>query len=108
MMAKMQDYNGEAIRFITVEDDNEALNVISQTQNRVEAVIVEVDPDKEIGELSIKYIKTRENFERIPILAVTKTEQASAIAKKQRADEVLSFDTPPAVYKKTIDKLIGR
>jgi len=108
MMAKMQDYNGEAIRFITVEDDNEALKVISQTQNRVEVVIVEVDPDKEIGELSIKYIKTREYFERIPILAVTKTEQASAIAKKQRADEVLSFDTPPAVYKKTIDKLIGR
>ena len=87
---------------------DEALNVISQTQNRVEVVVVEVDTEKEIGELSLKYLKTRENFERIPVLAVTNNEQANTVAKKQRADEVLAFDTPPAVYKKTIDKLIGR
>jgi diguanylate cyclase (GGDEF)-like protein len=108
LMGKMEGYNGEAIRFITAADDDEALNVISQTQNRVEVVVVEVDTEKEIGELSLKYLKTRENFERIPVLAVTNNEQANTVAKKQRADAVLAFDTPPAVYKKTIDKLIGR
>jgi diguanylate cyclase (GGDEF)-like protein len=85
---------------------NEALRVISQYHSDIRIIILEMNiPDKD-SEQILRYIKSREGFSNLPIIAVADTKENSNIAKVLGADEVLMFDSPDEEYKAAINRLV--
>ena len=98
--------NGK-FQIITALNDDDALCQISRYHSLIRVILLEVDQENGRGLLVVKYMKNRESFARIPIVVIAKDEESCKQAKKLGADEALMKDTPPAIYKKTINKLIG-
>ncbi|QFJ54794.1 GGDEF domain-containing protein [Pseudobutyrivibrio xylanivorans] len=107
---KMNELRSElSSRFhiIRADNDNKALYYLSRYHKQIEFAVIKINDRIDLGELVLKYIKTREGFAKIPVLAVTETKSQAIIAKKLQADEALEVEAPDAVYKKTVQKLIG-
>ena len=101
--------NDEGHRFdiVVAKDDDEILRDISEYQKYLKIIIIELDLEMGMGVFALKYLKTREGFSEIPILAVVNNEKDYMLAKELNVDDVLDQKTPNPVFKKTIDKLIG-
>ncbi|GEM_PF-855086 len=106
-LKEIYEQKNERFQIITAVNDDDALCQISRYRNLIRLVLLEVDQESGRGLLVLKYLKSRESFARIPVIVVSKTEDSSKKAKKIGADVVLMKDTPTAVYKKTINKLVS-
>ena len=95
----------ERFKVFVSESENEALSCISQYRDSVALVVVEVNERTQEGELIIKYIKSRERFSGISILAVALNHLGERVARQLGADEVLLTSAPEEVFKETICKL---
>lgn len=90
----------------TVNNVEDALRSISQYRSRIQAVVVDMDVELESDGMIIRYIKSREGFAGIPVLAVASTDEASRKARKLGADKVHKSEVSLEKLKTTITKLI--
>ena len=88
-------------------DNDEAIGYVSQYHNDIKMVVIELNNVSLMGSLAIKYIKEREIFSSIPVLAVVDTDEGYSLAEKLGADRVLRTDTPNEIFAITIKELSG-
>ena len=102
-------YRNENDRFeiLSAFTADDGLRYISQYHSLIRLIVLETYLENRESEIVINYVKTREGFNRLPILAVADTEENSYMAKDLGADEVLMTDTPKEVYRDIIGNLIG-
>ena len=103
---KLKEYEGERFEILSAASDDEALSIISLYHNQMKMVFVEVNEETGFGTLTLTYLKKRESFKNIPILAVTKTPNDEANARELGADEVLRYDSTDEAFGKVINSLI--
>ncbi|MBR1622725.1 MAG: hypothetical protein IJ675_02285, partial [Pseudobutyrivibrio sp.] len=104
--SKLYKEESQHFDIISARTDKEALSYISQYHNNISIIFLEMDAIDDC-EMVLRYIKTREGFANIPVLAVASSEENGKRAKELGADEVLLENSPDALYKKTVHKLIG-
>lgn len=102
-------FRGEGDRFeiLHVSNDDEALCNVSRYHDKIKIILMEVDVDTGLGVFLLKYLKKREGFSDIPLLAVVNTKKAYAMAEELQATEVISSDEPDEKFNKTITRLIN-
>ena len=102
-------YRGENDRFdiLSAFSENDALRYISQYHSQIKIILLEMNLENHGSETILRYVKTREGFMRLPILAIADCEENSYLAKDLGADEVLMFDTPVDVYRTMIEQMTG-
>lgn len=99
---------GERFHVIHCPNDDEAILVVSQYHNQIKIIMIELDIDEGLGVFAIKYLKQRESFADIPVIAIVNTKKAENYAKELNADEVLAMDLPDEEFHKTVTRLSGR
>ncbi|SHI94905.1 GGDEF domain-containing protein [Pseudobutyrivibrio xylanivorans] len=99
---------GEGDRFgvIHAANDDDVIRDISRYHDDIKIIMLEVDVETGTGVFVLKYLKKREGFAKIPVIAVVNTQKAAAMAEELSADAVISSDEPDSVFKETIDKCI--
>ena len=99
----------ESPRFdiLTSNDNDETIGYISQYYRDIKLVVIELNDKTMAGDLAIRYIKEREIFSSIPVLAVVETKDAVSLAKELGADRVLMTDEPNEIFSITITELSG-
>lgn len=102
-------FKEESDRFdiLPCNDNDEAIGYISQYHNNIKIVVVEVNDESLMGGLAIRYIKEREVFRSIPVLAVVSNDDTISLAKEFGADAVLKTDDPNETFALTIKELSG-
>ena len=101
--------NDESGRFdiIIAKNDDEALYYISEYHRNIKIIFMELNKETGLGVFVLKYLKMREGFSDIPVLAVVNSERDFDLAKELGIQEILDMDTPNPVFKKTIDRMLG-
>ena len=97
---------GSTFDIISTRTDKETLSYVSQYHNYIKIILLEMDIMDDF-EMVVKYIKTREGFADIPVLAVAEAEEDVRHAKELGVDDALMYSTPEAIFVKTIRNLIG-
>ena len=102
-------FSEESDRFdiLSCDDNDEAIGYISQYHNRIKLIVAEVSGEGLTGGLAIKYVKEREIFRSIPVLAVVRNEDTVSLAREYGADKVLTTDAPNETFALTIKELSG-
>lgn len=98
--------DADRFEIVRTHNEDEALRYISQYHEKLELVEVDMSLVDESG-IIIKYLKKRESFMKIPILAMASSPEESFQAKELGADEVLMIDSTDEMYQQTIKRLIG-
>ena len=101
-------YDGEEDRFKIVYSTNDDATIrdISRYRNEIKIVMVEVDTAAGLGMLVLKYLKRREGFAKLPVIAIVETHRDADIAKELLADAIIGSDEPDAKFREMIDSLI--
>lgn len=97
----------ERFDILACNDNDEAIGYVSQYHNGIKMVVIELNNESLMGSLAIRYIKEREVFSSIPVLAVVDADDAISLAKELGADKVLKTDTPNEIFSITIKELSG-
>ncbi|SOC14701.1 diguanylate cyclase (GGDEF) domain-containing protein [Pseudobutyrivibrio ruminis DSM 9787] len=97
--------DADRYEIVRTHNEDEALRYISQYHEKLELVEVDMSLVDESG-IIIKYLKKRESFMKIPILAMASSPEESFQAKELGADEVLLIDATEEIYQQTIKRLI--
>ncbi len=102
-------FKEESDRFdiLSCRDNDEAIEYISQYHNNIRIVVVEVNDENLSGGLVIRYIKEREIFRSIPVMAVVSNDDTISLAKEFGADKVVKTDEPNEIFALTIRELSG-
>ena len=95
----------DKFEIVKTYNEDEALRHISQYHEHLELVVVNMSLADESG-IIIKYLKKRESFTHVPILAVVSSPEESFPAKELGANEVVMNDSTDEVYKQTIKRLV--
>ena len=103
---KLREYESERFEILVAASDDEALCLISQYHRQISLILVEVNEKSDFGTFMMKYMRQRESFKSIPILAVVKTSNEEAMAKELGADKVVKYDSKDEVFGKAINELI--
>lgn len=104
---KLKKNKGETFDIISAASDNDALCSISQYRKQLKLVLLEVNEDNEFGISTIKYMKQRESFNNIPILAVVKSPEGGKLAKELGANSVLMYTSSDEQFRDAIDSLVS-
>ena len=101
-------YDGEEDRFKIVYSNNDdaAIRDISRYRNGIKIIMVEIDTAAGLGMLVLKYLKKREGFAKVPVIAIVETHRDAEIAKELQADVIIGSDEPDAKFREMIDSLI--
>ncbi len=101
-------YAAEGNRFdiVAAFNNDDALRMISQYHRQIKIIILEINVEHNLGEIVLKYIKTRQGFAKLPVLAVAMDQEASFLAHDLGADEVIMKDSSDEEYKRIINQLI--
>jgi hypothetical protein len=105
-LAKLGDDSDEYL-YKVVSDVDESIRTISQYRENIKAIVVNMDVEMESDGIILRYIKTREGFSNIPVLAIASTDEEARKAKKLGANKVQKSDLAPEKYRNTINKLIS-
>ena len=102
-------FEGEGDRFevIHANNDDDVIRNISRYHDGVKIIMLEVDVETGTGVFVLKYLKKREGFAKIPVIAVVKTKKAAAMAEELNADAVLDSDEPDSRFRETIDRCLS-
>lgn len=95
----------DEFEIVKTHNEDEALRYISQYHEHLELVAVNMSLVDESG-IIIKYLKKRESFTHVPILAVASSPEESFQAKELGSDEVIMIDSEDELYKEAVNKLI--
>ncbi|SDI22188.1 diguanylate cyclase (GGDEF) domain-containing protein [Pseudobutyrivibrio sp. 49] len=104
---KLKEFKGEEFEILSAASDSDALCVISQYHKQLKLVLLEVNEENEFGVLTMKYMKQRESFNRIPILAVVKSQEGERIAKEWGADKVVMYTSTDEEFGDAINTLVS-
>ncbi len=91
---------------ISSSNEKDILRCICQYHENVAIAILEMDEINEF-KMVLKYLKTREGFSKIPVLAIAAYENEMKEAKNLGADEVILSNAPYEQYKVILRKLIS-
>ena len=105
-LAKIGD-DCEDFLYKVVSDVDESIRTISQYRDNIKAIILDMAVEMEADGIITRYIKTREGFSNIPVLAIASTDEEARKAKKLGANKVQKSDAPVEKYRSTIKKLIN-
>ena len=105
-LAKLGDDSDEYL-YKVVSDVDESIRTISQYRENIKAIVVNMAVEMESDGIILRYIKTREGFSNIPVLAIASTDEEARKAKKLGANKVQKSDLAPEKYRNTINKLIS-
>ena len=97
----------ESFDILTCNDNDEAIGYISQYYKDVKLMVVELNNESLMGGLAIRYVKEREIFSNIPVIAVVDADDAISLAKEFGADRVLKTEDPNEKFAITIRELSG-
>jgi CheY-like chemotaxis protein len=97
----------ERFDILACNDNDEAIGYVSQYHNEIKMVVIELNNESLMGSLAIRYIKEREIFSSIPVLAVVDKDEAIPLAEELGADRVLKTETPNEIFAITIKELSG-
>lgn len=92
--------------YYTVTEIEDAIRSISQYHEHLKAIVIDMEVEMETDGFIISYLKSREGFASIPVIAVASTDEASRKAKKLGADKVHKSDMGLDKYRSSITKLI--
>lgn len=103
-------FEGEGAHFhiLHTTNDDQAICRLSQYQEQVKIILTGIDIEKGTGLFLLKYIKKREGFSNIPVLAIVNNQKDAAFARELKADEVISIDSSDQEFKKAISKLVDK
>ncbi len=104
---KLKEYKGDVFEILSAASDYDALCTISQYHKQLKLVLLEVNEENEFGTLTMKYMKQRESFNKIPILAVVKTLEGEKLAKELGVDKVLMYNSSDKEFGEAINTLVG-
>ena len=104
---RLRAHEEERFDILSAASDNDALCTISRYHNQMKLVLLEINEDSDFGRLTLTYIKKRESFKNIPILAVYRTPGEETTAKELGADELVRYDSDDATFGISIKKLIS-
>lgn len=105
-LAKIGD-DCEDYLYKVVSDVDESFRTISQYRDNIKAIILDMAVEMEAEGIITRYIKTREGFSNIPVLAIASTEEEVKKAKKLGANKVQKSDAPVDKIRTTIKKLVS-
>lgn len=105
-LAKIGD-DCEDFLYKVVSDVDESFRTISQYRDNIKAIILDMAVEMEADGIITRYIKTREGFSNIPVLAIASTDEEARKAKKLGANKVQKGDAPVEKYRTTIKKLVS-
>ena len=88
-------------------NDDEAIGYISQYHDDIKLMVAEFSNESLMGDLAIKYVKERDIFSSIPVIAVVDNDDAIPLAREYGADRVLKTETPNEIFALTIKELSG-
>ncbi|SFH86271.1 diguanylate cyclase (GGDEF) domain-containing protein [Pseudobutyrivibrio sp. OR37] len=97
---------GDNYEILVAASDSEALCTISQYRKNIKIIFLEMNETNEFGMLTLTYLKKRESFKNIPILAVVKKQREADMAYEMGADAVVQCDSEDDVFKKEISRLV--
>ncbi|SDB51550.1 diguanylate cyclase (GGDEF) domain-containing protein [Pseudobutyrivibrio sp. YE44] len=103
---RMYAAEGERFDIVTALTNDDALRTISQYHNQIRIILLEVDKERGLGDTVLKYIKNRQSFASIPVLALAMDQESSFLAHDFGADEVIMIDSPDEEYRRIIDSLV--
>lgn len=98
----------DRFEIFTSDNDDKAIQYLSQYLSYVRIVVLEINDDTMAGALVLKYVKNRERFNSIPILAVVRNEEGADTAKALGADEIITVGEPNESFRDAIGRLSGR
>ncbi|SDI22294.1 diguanylate cyclase (GGDEF) domain-containing protein [Pseudobutyrivibrio sp. 49] len=103
-------FEGEGDRFdiIHATNDDEVIRNISRYRDGIKIIMLEVNAGTGSGVFVLKYLKKREGFAKIPVIAVVNTQREAAMAEDLQADAIIGTDEPDSKYKETIDKCLNK
>ncbi|WP_170830829.1 GGDEF domain-containing protein [Pseudobutyrivibrio sp. ACV-2] len=107
-VARLFEEEGKRFHVIHAANDDEALRVVSRYHDQIKIIMIELDIDEGLGVFAIKYLKQRESFAKIPVIAVVNTKKAEAYAKELKADDILAMDLPDEEFHNAVTRLSGR
>jgi diguanylate cyclase (GGDEF)-like protein len=87
--------------------DDEVISCISQYEGSVRLIVVEMRDDADVGILVLKYVKERERFNHIPVLAVCCGDESRKLAVRMGADRVMNSEDSLDLLKNNIGELGG-
>ena len=96
----------DRFEILCAASDDEALSIISQYHNQMKLVFLEINKQSDFGFLTLKYVKKRESFKNIPILAVVSSQEEEELARKLGADEVAMYTSDDEVFGSLVKKLV--
>ncbi len=97
----------DRFEIFSTDSEDDAIEYISQYHDMVRLIVVEVGGVGKSGEFVFRYLKERERFSVIPVIAVVVSDEGRALAWELRADAILSPVDPVAVFKKKATELSG-
>lgn len=100
-------YRGESEKFniLVSTSENEVLRNMSQYHSQIKILFLEMDAINNFG-LVLRYLRNRESFFNIPILAVASSEDDAKAAKELGADEVVMKSASDELYKAAMKRLV--
>lgn len=102
----LYDNEKERFRIFDAASDDEAIQYLSQYHEHVKLIVAELNVENGLGEMTIKYAKTREKFDSVPVLAVVSDTRGEELSKELGADRVLSTSEPGEAFKAAIRELV--
>ena len=96
---------GDRFQIFLARNDDEGICYLSQYSEKIELVVAEINDLTGVGQLMVKYCKTREKFSKIPVLAVVQNEEGRRLATELGADEILVTKDPWDNFRKTIGEM---
>ena len=99
---------GDRFRIFESRSDDEGICQLSQYNENIQLIVAEINDITGVGQLLVKYAKTREKFSKIPVLAVVQNEEGRRIATELGADEVIATGEPWENFKTVIGDMAGK
>ncbi len=103
---KVKQIASDKYELLTVFNEDEGLRHISQYHNQIEAILLEFDGEAHDDAIVLKYVKHRESFANIPVLAICTTPQSEHEAFRLKADRCIEMNAPTAEYKKIVEDVL--
>ena len=103
----LRENESDRFDIISIGSGEEAIQCISQYHKIVSLIVIELNENAKDGAFLLSYLKNRDRFTDIRILTVTNSDLGARIAKELGADEALTCDTSPDIFREIVGKLTG-
>lgn len=97
----------EEYEVVETKDGNEVLSILSEYENRVEIVLLDLYMPDTDGYEVLKYMKSRRKYEDIPIVVITSDAQSEEKVLRMGAADMIEKPIDPQIIKLRIRNILG-